>query len=335
MSRLASFVERFGSRTILVLGDLIADEYIYGKPARISREAPVVILRYEAREVMLGGAANASHNVHTIGARVIPIGIVGPDQAGREIRNLLKTIGIPDDGLVETDEQLTPVKTRIMAGGYQSTRHQMVRVDREPNSPISPSVEAQLIEKLRFFAPQTDAIVLSDYGYGTATQRVVEEALLLCRRNGHVVAADSRYDLIRFRGVTAATPNEPEVEQLTGASLDDDRAVEKAGRQLLDRLDARYLLITRGSLGMALLEREGPATFFPIYGSDQIADVTGAGDIVITTFTAALASGAEAAEAAWLANLAGGMKVMKRGTAPVTREELLQAIAHGDPHQHS
>ena len=335
MSQLASFVEGFSNRTILVLGDLIADEYIYGKPARISREAPVVILRYESREVLLGGAANASHNVHTIGARVIPIGVVGPDQAGREIRSLFKSIGIPDDGLVEAADHQTPVKTRIMAGGYQSTRHQMVRVDREPDSPISPSVEAQLIEKLRLFSSRADAIVLSDYGYGTATPRVVEEALLIGGRNGHLVAADSRYDLIRFRGVTAATPNEPEVEQLTGASLDDDRAVEKAGRQLLDRLDARYLLITRGSLGMALLERGGPATFFPIYGSDQIADVTGAGDIVITTFTAALASGAEAAEAAWLANLAGGMKVMKRGTAPVTREELLQAIAHGDPHQHS
>jgi rfaE bifunctional protein kinase chain/domain len=145
------------------------------------------------------------------------------------------------------------------------------------------------------------------------------------------VTADSRYDLLRFRGVTAATPNEPEVEALIGAPLDDDRDVEKAGRQLLERLDARFVLITRGSRGMALLEKDGPATFLQIYGDDQIADVTGAGDIVISTFTAALAVGADPGDAAWLANLAGGVKVMKSGTAPVAREELLQAIAHGDP----
>ena len=333
MNHLASLVERFGGRTLLVLGDMIADEYIYGKPVRISREAPVPILRYESREVRLGGAANASHNAHTIGNRVIPVGVVGRDQTGGELRSLFQRIGIPEEGLVEGEDHITPVKTRIMAGGYQSTRHQMVRVDREPSLPISPSLEALLLDRLRFFGAQADAILLSDYGYGTVTPRLVEEVLLLGRRNGHIVTADSRYELLRFRGVTAATPNEPEVEELVGSRLDDDRDVEKAGRYLLDRLDARLVLITRGSKGMALLERDGPATFLQIYGSDQIADVTGAGDIVISTFTAALATGADPVDAAWLANLAGGVKVMKSGTAPVTKDELLQAIAHGNsPH---
>jgi len=141
------------------------------------------------------------------------------------------------------------------------------------------------------------------------------------------VTADSRYDLLRFRGVTAATPNEPEVEELVGGPLDDEPALEKAGRQLVERLDCRYLLVTRGSRGMAVFEREGPATFLPIYGSDEIADVTGAGDTVISTFTLALAAGTPPVEAAWLANVAGGLVVMKRGTAPIVRAELLQALA--------
>ena len=224
------------------------------------------------------------------------------------------------------------MKTRIMAGGDQSTRHQIVRVDREPVAPLSPSLEAKLIERVRAFGVNAHAIVLSDYGYGTVTPRLFEEVLALGRKEGRVVAADSRYDLLRFRGITAATPNEPEVEELLGEPLDDDRSVEKAGRHLLDRLGARFVLITRGSKGMALLERDGPATFLPIYGGDQIADVTGAGDIVISTFATALAGGAEPADAASLANLAGGVKVMKRGTAPVTRDELLDAILDGDSH---
>lgn len=332
--RLSAAVERFSAKTLLVLGDLIADEYIYGKPARISREAPVLILRFQSREVQLGGAANASHNIHALGARVIPVGVLGADPAGDELLAQFRSAGITTEGVVRAPHRLTPIKTRIMAGGYQSTRQQVVRVDREPQEPPDAEIQEALATRLAAWAPKVDAILISDYGYGTVSPSLLAEAQAIGRRNGVIVAGDSRYDLLRFRGLTAAAPNEPEVEQLTGAVLDDDRSVEKAGRQLLEQLDCRYLLVTRGSRGMALFEREGPATFLPIHGSDEIADVTGAGDTVISTFTLALASGALPVEAAWLANVAGGIVVMKRGTAPIARSELLGALAgHGAPRE--
>jgi len=324
--RLASTVEAFRARTVVVVGDLIADEYLFGKPSRISREAPVLILRYTERQVLLGGAANATHNVHTLGARVVPVGVVGRDAPGDELLGLFHAAGIPTDGIVTENGRLTPVKTRIMAGGYQATRQQVVRLDREPASDLQTVTEDALVGRLAGLADRADAIVVSDYGYGTVTPRVFERVREIAHRRGAVVSVDSRYQLPRFTGVTAATPNEAELEQLAGTVVDDELGVEKAGRVLLDRLDARLLLVTRGSRGMALLERDGGSSFLPIHGTDEIADVTGAGDTVISTFTVALAAGAAPIDAAALANMAGGIVVMKRGTGTVSPAELVQAL---------
>ena len=326
VKRLRALIREFTGKRIVVVGDLIADEYLYGKPARISREAPVLILRFTDREVRLGGAANAAHNVHSLGATALPIGVLGADPAGDEVLRLFGEAGIPSEGVSRTAGRLTPVKTRIMAGGYESTRQQVVRLDREPEPSLPGEIEARLIAAVKAAGSGVDAFLVSDYGYGSVTARVFEAVLETARRRGAVVAVDSRYDLPRFRGATAATPNEPEVEALAGAELGDERALEKAGRVVLERLESRYLLITRGSRGMALLEREGPVTFMPIHGSDQIADVTGAGDTVISAFTVALAAGAGAVEAAWLANVAGGAVVMKRGTATVSPQELSESL---------
>jgi len=326
LTRLREVVDRFGSKTVGVVGDLIADEYLYGKPARISREAPVLILRFTDREVRLGGAANAAHNVRALGATALPVGVLGADTAGTEVLRLFAETGIPTDGIMQAQERLTPVKTRIMAGGYESTRQQVVRLDREPEPTIADSVEAALVAAVKATGSRADAFLVSDYGYGSVTPRVFDTVLETARARHAVVTVDSRYDLPRFKGATAAAPNEPEVEALAGAELVDERALEKAGRAVLERLEARYLLVTRGSRGMALFEREGPVTFMPIHGSDQIADVTGAGDTVISAFTVALATGAGAGEAAWLANVAGGVVVMKRGTATVSAAELSESL---------
>jgi rfaE bifunctional protein kinase chain/domain len=212
-----------------------------------------------------------------------------------------------------------------VAGGSRSTRQQVVRVDREPDAGVSPPAEAALVERVRSWAGRVDAVVVSDYGYGTVTPRVLAEVRAIQAR-GTVVTVDSRYDLLRFEGVTAATPNESEVEQLLGVTLDGDKAVEEAGWRLVERLGARYLVVTRGARGLVLFERGGGATFIPIFGSDEIADVTGAGDTVISTFTLALAGGARPVDAARLSNYAGGLVVMKRGTATVSRDELAEAI---------
>jgi rfaE bifunctional protein kinase chain/domain len=313
LQRLRDALARFEGKRVAVIGDLIADEYLYGKPARISREAPVLILRFTDREVRLGGAANAAHNVRALGATALPVGLLGQDAAGDEVHALFRRAGMDTEGISREAERPTPVKTRIMAGGYQATRQQVVRLDREPEGGISGAAEARLIERLRAIGPTVDGFLVSDYGYGTVTARVYEAVLAAGRAGGVPVTVDSRYELPRFRGATAATPNEPEVEALTG--------------DVLERLDARLLLVTRGSRGMALFEREGPVTFMPIHGSDEIADVTGAGDTVISTFTVGLAARATPGEAAWLANVAGGVVVMKRGTATVTVPELLAALA--------
>jgi len=319
-------IEKFASRTIVVIGDLITDEYLFGKPVRISREAPVLILSFSEREVLLGGAANAANNVHALGARVLPIGVIGSDAAGDELMTLFRVAGISADGIVTEHGRTTPVKTRIMAGGYQATRQQVVRLDREPAGEPQPVTEDALLARLTALTARVDAIVISDYGYGTVTPRIFDEVKAIARRTGAVVSVDSRYQLPRFTGVTAATPNEAELEQLTGVVVDDERAVEKAGRQLLERLDARIVLVTRGSRGMALFERDGASSFIPIHGTDEIADVTGAGDTVISTFSLVLASGGTPLEAASLANVAGGVVVMKRGTATVSPTELRQAL---------
>ncbi len=323
---LRAAIDGFGARTVVVVGDLITDEYLFGKPARISREAPVLILRFSERQVLLGGAANAAHNIHALGARVVPLGVLGRDGAGDELVALFHAAGIPTDGIVTEAGRTTPMKTRIMAGGYQSTRQQVVRLDREPASDLMPITEDALLSRLTALASRAEAILVSDYGYGTVTPRVFDRVKALARRAGAIVSVDSRYQLPRFSGVTAATPNEAELEQLTGMAADDERGIEKAGRQLLERLDARMLLVTRGSQGMALLERDGATTFLPIHGTDEIADVSGAGDTVISAFTLALACRASPTEAASLANVAGGLVVMKRGTATVSRTELQQAL---------
>jgi D-glycero-beta-D-manno-heptose-7-phosphate kinase len=323
-------IDGFAGRRVVVVGDLILDEYLFGKPARISREAPVLILRFSERQVFLGGAANAAHNVHALGARVTPIGVVGRDGAGDEMLALFRAAGISTDGIVVESGRTTPMKTRIMAGGYQATRQQVVRLDREPPGEPQPTTEDALLERLTALGARADAIVISDYGYGSVTPRIFERIKAVARDASAVVSVDSRYQIPRFTGVTASTPNEAELEQLTGMPADDERSVEKAGRQLLERLDARMLLVTRGSRGMALLERDGATTFIPIHGTDEIADVTGAGDTVISTFTLALACGATPLQAATLANVAGGLVVMKRGTATVLPSELRQALSLHD-----
>jgi rfaE bifunctional protein kinase chain/domain len=227
---------------------------------------------------------------------------------------------VSTEGIVTASGRATPVKTRIMAGGYRATRQQIVRVDREPDRPIPPAARRSSSTTWPPGAAR-HAVVLSDYGYGTITGRLLDGVRELGAR-GVLVSADSRYELLRFDRLTAATPSEPEVEHLLGLTLDGEKAVEQAGWRLLERLGTRLLLVTRGSNGMALFERGGDATFLPIYGSDEIADVTGAGDTVISTFTLALAGGAGPLEAARLSNYAGGVVVMKRGTAPITCEDL-------------
>jgi rfaE bifunctional protein kinase chain/domain len=324
--RLREVLGRFRGRRILVLADLVADEFLYGRVERVSREAPVLILQYAGTDVRLGGGANAVHNIATLGGLPLPLGVVGKDDHGRRLRELLRRQGISTARVMVEPGYVTPVKTRILAGGVHSTKQQMVRIDKETHLPSASGARRRALAFLKRLPPSVDAILVSDYGFGLLEPGLVQAAIAAGKRRGIPVTVDSRFGLLRFRGMTAVTPNEPEVEGALGVRIGTSaRTLESAGRRLLGRLHTEAVLITRGSDGMALFEPGRPTHHIPIYGTDQVADVTGAGDTVIATFTLALAAGASPAEASLLANLAGGVVVMKRGTATVSLAELQQA----------
>jgi rfaE bifunctional protein kinase chain/domain len=330
-ARLESIIDAFRGRRVLVLADLVADEFVYGRVERISREAPVLILRHDASDLRLGGGANAVHNIRTLGGTPLPFGVVGKDEPGRRLRALMREKGIATRGVLAETGYPTPVKSRILAGRAHSTKQQIVRLDRY--APLAPrSAARRAVERaLRSFRGGVDGVLVSDYGCGLLDAALVRAAVAFARRRRVPVTVDSRFALLRFRGMTAVTPNEPEVEEALGITIGHDRRrLESAGRTLLERLGCRAVLVTRGSDGMALFEPHRPPLHIPIHGTDEVADVTGAGDTVIATFTLALAAGATPAEAARLANCAGGIVVMKHATATVSADELRAAVREDD-----
>jgi D-glycero-beta-D-manno-heptose-7-phosphate kinase len=330
-SRLLALIDGFSRVRVGVLGDLIVDEFIYGQISRVSREAPVLILDYDSTEIVPGGAGNAASNVAALGGAAVVVGVVGGDEPGRR---LLASMGERIDvrHVVRSREQQTPTKTRILAGGVHSAKQQAVRVDRGATQRVPPALRAAIAARLPRALARCDVLLVSDYGSGLVTPPLVTRARRSLGGRGRPAAVliDSRYDLLRYRRMTMCTPNESEVEQLFGIRIgDNSRMLEQAGRELLRRTSAAGVLITRGSRGMALFAPGRPTVHIPIFGSDQIADVTGAGDTVIATMTLALAAGGTAEEAARLANYAGGIVVMKRGTATVSAGELKRAVGEG------
>jgi len=328
-TRLLGLIDRFDRHTVAVVGDLLADEFIYGRVARVSREAPVLILEYDKSQVVPGGAGNAANNVAALGGATRAAGVVGDDESGTKLVEALPE-NVDRRFILRARGGHTPTKTRILAGGIHSAKQQVVRIDRHPRARVDDQTRAAFQRKALSAIKGCDGILVSDYGAGLITPALVAEIkrTAAARRQTPVpILVDSRYDLHRYRGLTACTPNESEVESLLGVHIDDNaRVLEKSGRALLARTGMDIVLVTRGSRGMALFERDRPTHHLAIFGSDEIADVTGAGDTVIATMTLALAAGGTALEAARLANYAGGLVVMKRGTATVSGAELRQAV---------
>ena len=327
--RLKKIARQFRGKKVMVLGDFVADEYILGKTARISREAPVLILQYASRQIVLGGAGNATANLAALGATAIPLGVIGDDETGRDVTRHLKQLGIDTSLLLVQRGRVTTTKTRIMAGGQHqhTSQQQVVRIDRGEFDSLPEEIEDLFLKALDEKIDQVDAMVVSDYQYGVLSPRMIEKVNRIAARGRRIITVDSRYRMLSFRGVTAVTPNEPEVEESLGIRLDDsEEAVRAAGEKILERVKSKAVLITRGSKGMALIESGRKAEFIPVFGTDEIADVTGAGDTVIVIFTLALAGGATLPEAAHLANIGGGIVVMKRGTATVNPDELESAL---------
>ena len=324
-------IEAFPRVTVAVLGDMVADEFVFGEISRVSREAPVLILRHRERTVVPGGGANAVNNLADLGVNVLPVGIVGTDEPGRMLLRAFRHKRIPVSGILKDKDHATTTKTRILAGMPHTWRQQVVRIDREPESELSVHMARELALATREYLRASDALLVSDYGYGAANPKIFATAM--SRRSGSIpVVLDSRHRMLEFSGVTAATPNEPEVEEALGIKIGQDwNALSGAGAEIISRMKLQSLLITRGRDGMVAFSEKHKPVDIPIFGGDEVTDVTGAGDTVIATYTAALATGAGAEDAAHLANYAGGIVVMKRGTATVTRDELLHAIEQAPP----
>src|SRR5581483_2454597 len=326
-SRLLQLTGQLKQKRVVVYGDIVADRFIYGTPKRISREAPVLILRQYRDDSLLGGAGNAINNIASLGGVPAPVSFVGNDGEGTKLLEKLEGQGVDCSGVLRTDRYNTPTKVRILGGFPHAARQQIVRYDIEDALQITDEESARFGALLRDQMAMAHAGLISDYGYGVVTPLLATNLTGYATRKP--VTLDSRYSLLRYPDVTAPTPNEEEAAAAAGVSLFDngDDRIREVAEALQQGLDCDAILITRGSRGMALFERNGrEPIFIPVYGTDQVADVTGAGDTVIATFTLALAAGASYAEAAKLANYGGGIVVMKMGTATVSNDELRHAI---------
>lgn len=327
-NRLLEVVDLLNTTRVVLYGDLVLDRFILGTPKRISREAPVIILRHERQEDLPGGGANALANLAALGVAVTPVGVVGDDEPGRALRALLDARSIDTSKIVTAEGFSTPTKVRILGGGPSSLKHQVARYDIEDRLDAAGAWAATVIDNLCRAADGAAAMAVSDYGYGAVTPAILAAAH---DRGEHrcPTCLDSRYRAGLFTGVDAATPNLEELESWAGARLSSDDEVAGAAESLRAGLGARFVLATRGNRGMTLVEDGRSPVHLPVFGSDEVADVTGAGDTVLATLVAALAAGAEPEEAATLANIAGGLVVMKLGTATVSAAELRLALSDG------
>ena len=313
-----------------MIGDAIADRFLYGSIARVSREAPVFILRHEQTQTIPGGAANCAVNLAALGAHVALIAVAGDDEAGRELRTKLESSKVDADGLITTSALNTTTKVRILAGQAHSPRQQVIRIDYEDVPLSNANARHALTTALNKAASDADAVIISDYNYGVVDTSVLEALRAVSKKRRIPVLVDSRFRLSSFTGFTSATPNEDEVENLLGEKVESATQLEESGEGLRQKLDYKALLVTRGSQGMMLLEEGVAPLHIKAVGAESPVDVTGAGDTVIATFALALSCDSSFSDAARLANYAGGLVVMKRGTASITSGELEHSIINSD-----
>src|SRR5437588_3508280 len=329
-SGVRSLIGSFSGKRVLVIGDMVADEYLIGRPARISREAPVLILELSEERTVPGGATNVAVNTRTLGAEVFLAGVVGDDLPGQRLRRAINDLGMHQKGLVTDASRPTSTKTRILAGSPQIVQQHIVRIDRVDTSEIGEPSKGSIIDYIQRVLPTIDAVVLSDYENGVISPDIIETCIPAARQLHKVIVVDSHGSLFRFQGVTALTPNQPEAELTLGTTIMSQTELDEAGQQLLEGSHAKGVLITRGSEGMSLFEVDKPPLHLPVHKLDhslEVVDTNGAGDTVAATFTLALTAGASFAESAFLANAAAALVVRRLGCASNTPEELISAIS--------
>jgi D-glycero-beta-D-manno-heptose-7-phosphate kinase len=328
--RLARLVGAFAGKRILVIGDMVADEYVLGAPLKVSREAPVLVLAQRDAFTVPGGATNPGVNAQTLGAEVYLSGVIGDDPPGKRLLKKLHEYGDHTEGLLCQPGRPTSTKTRVFAGDRQLRQQQIVRVDLVSDDELSDEVTERMQASIVETLPRVDAVILSDYDHSVISPAIIGTVLPLAAELNKIVVVDSHGNLARFQGVTALTPNQPEAEATLGESVTDTASLERAGERLLKMTDSKGVLITRGSEGMSLFARGRAPVHLPVSDvtrGTEIFDPTGAGDTVAATFTLALTAGASMADAALLANIAAGLVVRRLGCATNTPDELLAAIA--------
>ncbi|MDD3013776.1 MAG: PfkB family carbohydrate kinase [Candidatus Gastranaerophilales bacterium] len=322
-NKLKSIIHNLNKGRVLVIGDFAIDEMIYGQTHRISREAPVLILKHTHTNIILGGASNAAHNISTLNAgKVAAIGLYGDDYHGPILLNTLNDAKIDTSYMVQDSSRVTTTKTRISGSSTQSVTQQIVRIDREVNNFISSKIESKVIDNIKKIASNFDAILLSDYNIGMMTPAVIEESIKIGKENGLIVAVDAQENLGRFKGATVMTPNQPDSEKTLGYLITDHDILMKAGKDLLDKTLSDMILLTRGGEGMVLFDKDGTVSSIPAFNKTDVFDVTGAGDTVVSSFTLALCAGANGAEATFIGNLAASIVVKHFGCATTTIDEL-------------
>ena len=319
-------LKKFNKINILIIGDMVADVYLKGNISRVSREAPVLVLEHAGEKVVPGGAANVVHNVATLGGQAFAVGLIGNDKAGGGLRDILNDKNVETTGLIVEENRPTITKTRIIAGGSATVSQQIVRIDQEMKSPILSQSEESFINILKQVIDKIDAVVLSDYGSGMLSDKIRSFIIESCQEKNIKTIVDSRYDILKFEGVSFVKQNEAEAAKAVGFELTSEDAVVTAGKILLEKLQAEGIIISRGEQGMSLIQDNGEIHHIPVVDKSEVFDVSGAGDTAVAAFILAIASGAKPVEATKIANFAAGIAVRKLGTATVSNEELNEVL---------
>lgn len=320
-------IENLTKPSVLVIGDMAIDEMVYGTTDRMSREAPVLILRHYKTKVILGAASNAAHNIASLnGGKVSVIGTYGDDYYAPILLNAFKEAGVNTEYMVKDPSRATTVKTRISGSCSQSVTQQIVRIDRETIDALSLDVEDKIINQMEIAIPKHDAVILSDYNIGLLTDKVILRAIELAKKYNKIIVVDSQKDLDRFQDVTSMTPNQPDSEKFVGFFIKDKESLERAGKDMLNKTNAESVLITLGGDGMALFEKNGKFEKIPVFNKTDVFDVTGAGDTVVATYTLAMAAGLSKKNAAIIGNLAASIVIRYFGCATTTVDVLKSTL---------
>ncbi len=324
LDKYLEIVNNLPSVSVGVIGDVVADVYMYGRPFKLSREAPVIVVKYEGETVVPGSAGNAINNLSGLGAKVFPIGLVGDDKEGNCLRDHFSSEGVDVTGLFVSKERGTISKTRLLAGDTHASKRQVVRIDKETPWKMPGSMETKILNHIDEVNRKADVWIISDYGYDIITPKVLNKMLQIAKEK--TVVADSRNRICDFVGATVIAPNETEAAAASGISINGEDDVLRAGKKLLKEIGSEAVIITRGNHGMTLFEKTGRVEKIPICGPNEVTDVTGAGDTVTVMLALAMPAGASYVQAARLSNYAAGVVVMKNGTATLSRPELIDVI---------